>query len=99
MPPDDSDARTWRIIHPEALSWRCWDGDYVIFNGQSGLTHALDVTAGAIFELALRGAATPAELQARLAAFLGPGAPPDLRGAVPSTLARLDQLGLAEAVA
>jgi PqqD family protein of HPr-rel-A system len=96
MSADDRDTLHWRIIRPDALSWRCWDGDYVIFNALSGMTHTLDVTAGAVFELALRGPATADELRGRLAAFLGAGAPAALGGAVEETLARLDALGLAE---
>ncbi len=99
MPPDEDATQSWRIIRPDALSWRCWDGDYVIFNALSGMTHTLDVTAGTIFELALAGPATPDALLRRFSAFLGAdaaGAP--LQDAVTVTLARLDQLGLAEPV-
>jgi PqqD family protein of HPr-rel-A system len=99
MPPDHSESPVWQIIRPDALTWRCWDGDYVIFNALSGMTHTLDVTAGTVFELALQGPATADELRARLAAFLGQEAPAPLTGAVDETLARLDQLGLAETVA
>jgi PqqD family protein of HPr-rel-A system len=98
MSAADSDALQWRIIRPDALIWRCWDGDYVIFNALSGMTHTLDVTAGAVFELALQGPATADELRARLAAFVGADAPGALH-AVAETLARLEQLGLAECAA
>jgi PqqD family protein of HPr-rel-A system len=98
MPPDDGDRTRWRIIRPDALSWRCWDGDYVIFNSLSGMTHMLDVTAGTIFELALDGAATADELRTRFAAFLGADAPARLAEVVSATMRRLDQLGLAETV-
>ena len=31
-----------------ALAWREWDGEWVVYDGQSGSTHLLDDTAGAM---------------------------------------------------
>jgi PqqD family protein of HPr-rel-A system len=92
-------SRKWRILGPDFLTWHCWDGEYVVYNGVSGMTHYLDPVAGVVFALGLEGPATADELVTRFAVALKADVTDDLRSAVGQTLARLDELGLAEAVA
>ena len=45
--------QSWRVV--EGLRWRCWDGDFVVFNPLSGYTHLLDVVTGQILTLLISG--------------------------------------------
>jgi PqqD family protein of HPr-rel-A system len=89
---------TWRLFNPGELAWRCWDGDYIVFDPFSGMTHYLDTTAGAVFELLLEGPATMQGLTAELAAMDDAPAIDILGSAVQYVLDRFDDIGLAEVV-
>ena len=38
----------WRAVPAEALLWREWDGEIVVFNQKSGSTHLLGQLAGEV---------------------------------------------------
>jgi PqqD family protein of HPr-rel-A system len=93
------EPRTWRLLEPADLAWRCWDGEYIVFHPFSGMTHYLDATAGAVLALLLEGPAAIPDLAAELA---GMADTPDINilgNAVQQVLRRFDDIGLAEAVA
>ena len=92
------DFRTWRLLEPEGLTWRCWDDDYVVFHPWSGMTHCLDATAGTVFEVLLDRPAALRDLAAALAAI---AETPDIDGlsaVVWHVLQRFEAVGLAEPV-
>ena len=90
------DSRTWRLLEPAELTWRCWDDEYIVFHPWSGMTHYLDATAGAVFELLLDHAATVDGLATALAGLADTPATDSLSAVVQHVLRRFDEVGLAE---
>jgi PqqD family protein of HPr-rel-A system len=91
-----TDLRTWRLLQPAGLAWRCWDDEYIVFHPFSGMTHYLDATAGAVFELLLERPATAGDLTSELANLADMSATDILGAAVHHVLRRFDDVGLAE---
>lgn len=81
------------------MSWRCWDGEYVVFNPASGNTHMLDIASGEILVRLMARPTDIARLSARLGAFLEVDNDTDLEAAVSRILGRLEDLGLIEPAA
>lgn len=92
-----ADAHEWRILGPEGLSWHCWDGEYVVYHPFSGMTHYLDAVAGEVFARLLERPATAGDLAIALAELACIDRD-QAAAAVQQTLARLDLVGLAEAI-
>lgn len=90
------DQRTWRLLQPAHLTWRCWDDEYVVFHPFSGMTHYLDAIAGAIFELLTDHAATAGDLTFSVAALAETPVSDSLAAVVRQVLRRFDEVGLAE---
>ena len=89
----------WKVSGAGKLRWRCWDGEYVVFNPLTGDTHLLDVVAGGVLMDILAGPATVNELIGRAAEFLDVESDQALSSHVENILQRLDELGLVELVA
>lgn len=47
---DERVRQEWRTVGGESLRWRCWSGDYVVFNPASGQTHMMDILSGHILQ-------------------------------------------------
>ena len=94
----DIDFRTWRLLEPAGLAWRCWDDEYIVFHPWSGMTHYLDAIAGTVFELLLDHAATVHGLAAALANQADTPATDSLNAVVQQVLRRFDEIGLAEPI-
>ncbi len=92
----DPDRRTWRILEPGGLTWRCWDGEYIVFHAFSGMTHYLDATAGAVLELLLERPASIHDLAVELESTTGTAASDTIHAALREVLRRFDEIGLAE---
>ncbi|MDR3415951.1 MAG: HPr-rel-A system PqqD family peptide chaperone [Nevskia sp.] len=90
------DFRSWRLLQPAGLVWRCWDDEYIVFHPWSGMTHYLDAIAGMVFELLLDRAATVHDLATALAALADAPATDTLNSVVQQVLRRFDAIGLAE---
>jgi PqqD family protein of HPr-rel-A system len=88
--------RSWRVIKGETLKWRCWEGDYVVFNPLSGHTHFLDIVAGQILTLLMAGNCTASAVRSSVSRFLE--VPDDDKLAVTANdiLMRLEDAGLVE---
>lgn len=41
-----SRASLWRATEPDALAWREWDGELVVYNDATGSTHHLSALGG-----------------------------------------------------
>jgi PqqD family protein of HPr-rel-A system len=86
--------RCWRII--EGLKWRCWEGDYVVFNPLSGHTHFLNIVAGQILTLLIAGDCTASVVRSSVARFLEVPDDDKLAATVDDILMRLEDAGLVE---
>jgi PqqD family protein of HPr-rel-A system len=86
--------RCWRTI--EALKWRCWAGDYVVFNPLSGHTHFLDIVAGQILILLMAGSCTASAVRSSLSRFLEVPDDEKLAATANDILMRLENAGLVE---
>jgi PqqD family protein of HPr-rel-A system len=84
------------VVEGEALRWRCWGGDYVVFNPSSGQTHLLDVVTGRILiELTDRFRGVP-EIRSGIARFLEVPDDERLASTIVDILNRLEEAGLIE---
>ena len=86
----------WRVAGNEPLRWRCWAGDYVVFNALSGQTHFLEIFAGRMLTLIMSGTPSILELRAEAARFLEVEQDERLAHTVDELLRRLEAVGLIE---
>ena len=98
MPFEISDGTTWQVSGAGKLHWRCWEGEYVVFNPLSGDTHLLDVVAAGVLMDILDNPSTTGDLVGRAAGFLEVESGEALSSYVKDILQKLDELGLIEAV-
>jgi PqqD family protein of HPr-rel-A system len=93
-----STERSWRVIAAEALRWRCWEGDYVVFNPLSGHTHFLDIVSGQILTQLMPGRCTGSAIRSSVSQFLEVADDDKLAATVDEILIRLEDMGLVERV-
>jgi PqqD family protein of HPr-rel-A system len=86
----------WRVAANEPLKWRCWSGDYVVFNPLSGQTHFLEIFAGHVLKLIMSGTSSILELRSEAARFLEVESDDRLAQTVEELLRRLEEVGLIE---
>lgn len=91
-------SRRWGLGAPDALSWREWDGDAVVFNRRSGSTHRLDVLSAQVLRLVTPAAMSEAALAAALARFLEVNCDGELVAMAHNLVGQLADLGLVERV-
>jgi len=89
-------ARRWRVPFHAALSWREWDGEFVVRDERSGSTHLLDARAGSVFSclVAASAGAGVAEIAVHV---LDPTDSTDPAPAIEAVLIELERIGLAVA--
>jgi PqqD family protein of HPr-rel-A system len=88
----------WRICADGALSWRCWDGDYVVYNVVTGDTHALEALAAEVFDALLAEPGDLTALEHRVAAELSVESGPEFSAQIGSIVDRLQAFALIEMV-
>ena len=44
----------WRPLRPDALCWREWDDEFVVYNGDTGSTHHLNALGGEVMLALIR---------------------------------------------
>lgn len=95
LPEPGAPARRWRGPVAQALAWREWDGEHVVFDGASAATHLLDEPAGRVLRLLLE--ASPQDEDGLLARLAGGASEPDPEApaALREVLAALERAGLA----
>jgi PqqD family protein of HPr-rel-A system len=49
----DRESR-WRPLRPQALCWRDWDDEFVVFNDDTGSTHHLNALGGEVILALIR---------------------------------------------
>jgi PqqD family protein of HPr-rel-A system len=90
--------RSWRVVKGETLKWRCWGGDYVVFNPLSGHTHFLDIVAGRILTLLIAGSCPASAVCSSVSSFLEVPDDQKLAATVADILRRLEDAGLVESL-
>ena len=88
----------WRIPTDQEILWRCWEGDYVIFNSLSGETHILDITGGKVLRRIMNRPSTTEDIRSEIGDFLEVRNNAELACAVDKILHSLEDAGLVEAV-
>jgi len=88
----------WRAVPADALAWREWGNEVVVFNQQTGSTHLLGEFAGEVLRrlVAAEGGATAEALAARLEADPIPADNAGWTRAVAEVLSDFARLGLAQ---
>ena len=89
-------SKEWRILAKSPLRWRCWDGDYVVYDPLSGHTHKLDLVTGTVLESIAGGSHCTEDICALVADFLEVGDAARVVSNVGTILNRLEEIGLVE---
>ncbi len=87
---------SWRVVEGQTLKWRCWSGDYAVFNPLSGQTHFLDIVTGKIVVLLISGSHSIVEMRASISKFLDLPNDDKLAATIADILMRLEDVGLVE---
>ena len=87
---------SWHLATGSALSWRCWEGDYVVFNSLSGNTHTLDILTGELLKAIDAGTSEFEALCSLAADFLEISNDQRVAETVRTALTNLDDAGLTE---
>ena len=89
----------WRGAPTMALAWREWDGEFVLYNANTGSTHLLDSVAAVILRrlCSVESGATIGELVDALEAGGSFEETQDCAAYVVKLLEEFDRLGLANA--
>jgi PqqD family protein of HPr-rel-A system len=90
--------RFWRVVKGETPKWRCWGGDYVVFNPLSGHTHFLDIVTGRILILLMAGSCPASVVRSSVSSFLEVADDDRLAATVHDILMRLEDAGLIESL-
>ena len=92
-----TDRRRWSLIDDAtAPRWRCWGGDFVVFNGFSGNTHRLELLAGEIFFFVKTGPKSFSEICTFASDFLEIPDGSNLASTIEGILTSLEEVGLLE---
>ena len=89
-------TRRWRIATPAGLTWREWDGEFVVRDERTGNTHLLDARAGAVFAN-LIGADVALSVSEITLDLRDPSDGGVLEREIEAVLAALERIGLAAA--
>jgi PqqD family protein of HPr-rel-A system len=84
------------VVAGQALRWRCWSGDYAVFNPLSGQTHFLDIVTGRILVLLMAGPHDIGQIRSRISQFLEVPDDDQLAATIGGILMRLENAGLVE---
>src|SRR5512139_4015495 len=89
-------TRRWRIAAPAALTWREWDGEYVVRDERTGNTHLLDARAGSVLACLVAKSAGMSVAQIA-AAFPAVSGNVQFDSDIEAVLFELERIGLATA--
>jgi PqqD family protein of HPr-rel-A system len=89
----------WRPVLPEAICWRSWDDELVLYNDATGATHHLNPLGSEVVcaLLACPRGISEADLASKLALLVDSSEESVLRAQISQTLIKLDELQLAAA--
>ena len=86
----------WHVIDECEPSLRCWEGDFVVYNGLSGNTHILDIVSGTVLSNIVQEPCTQEGLYRIVADFLEVPVDEKLEAIVNDITGRLRQAYLIE---
>jgi len=86
----------WRLMTDQALQFRCWDDEFVVYNSLSGDTHLLDSTAAQILLKLQQAPSDATSLSESLAPLLHAEMDDELVIQIEQILSDLDTLVLIE---
>ena len=88
----------WRALPDDALAWREWGGEVVVFSEQTGSTHLLGELAGVVLRrlVAAEDGASAAAIATGLSDDPGDAEPAGWTEAVAKVLSEFARLGLAQ---
>lgn len=86
----------WRVVEGQTLRWRCWAGEYAVFNPLSGQTHFLDIVTGQVLRQLMAGSLKIDELCATTSEFLEVPNDDKIAAMVADILTRLEAATLVE---
>jgi PqqD family protein of HPr-rel-A system len=89
-------AKSWRVAAGQTLRWRCWSGDYAVFNPLSGQTHLLDIVGGKVLALLMAGPHDIDQIRSGIATFLEVPNDDELAATIGGILMNLENVGLVE---
>ena len=89
----------WAIADHAALTWREWDGEFVIYDDRSGQVHRLEGLAAEIFETLLAAPADRAGLAIQVTTALEVEQTPEISDAIDTVLRELLISGVVAPVA
>ncbi len=90
------DGVRWQVTEGSQLSWREWDGEYVVFDYASASTHLLDGVAVEILDALGAAPSDSSSLVQLIAAKLEIEADAGLRRRIQETLHDVHEAGLVE---
>ena len=93
---DRSGSQKWRVARSGPVRWRCWAGDYVVFNPLSGQTHLLDIVTGHVLKFIMCESSSVGELRSEISTFLEVEDDDHLATTISEILIRLDEAELIE---
>jgi PqqD family protein of HPr-rel-A system len=64
-------SAVWSLPNGVVLSWRCWDGEYIVLNYGSGQTHLLDALSAWVLQKIEASPSAPNVLLKHLVQELG----------------------------
>jgi len=88
----------WRLMSDQALHFRYWDDEYVVYDSHSGDTHLLGTVAVQVLFKLQQTPSIATELSASIAPLLHINMDDELVMQIDSILADLDKLALIERV-
>ncbi|HEY8100299.1 MAG TPA: HPr-rel-A system PqqD family peptide chaperone [Burkholderiaceae bacterium] len=88
----------WRVISNEALHFRSWNDEFVVYNSLSGDTHLLGSATAQILLNLLTAPSDAATLAAALAPFFEVAPTADLPFQIDQLLSELNTLALVEPI-
>lgn len=90
------ESTSWQVPRSNALLWRQWNGNFVVFNPASGDTHFLNALAGAILQLLESDALTLEQIVSHLQDVSDEPLGDELVDEIHHLVAKFDTVGLIE---
>jgi PqqD family protein of HPr-rel-A system len=92
------DMPVWSVVTPEALHWKMWDDECVVFNATTGQTHILDPVLALLIRQIDEGCNNTDELLNRTTKLLGVDLTEEIRETLGQMLHQLAEFSLIESV-
>ena len=92
------ESTSWSVPSSNALRWRHWDSQFVVFNTASGDTHFLNDLAGTVLQFLEPAPSTIPEILGHLEKSTGESIGPELTQQIRALIEKLDESGLIEPI-